>query len=124
MYTETFHAHPVERRQVISPPKATAEISDGVPFGGETTYHHDYPGHNPSPRKPPPPPAQALPPSVALPDGFLTCHNSDFPAHAIVAPCPAARLPQPPPPGAPAWEKDERGKDHVLWDAEAKKWAT
>ncbi len=120
MYTTTFTAHPVERRLPVSPPKA-AEVS--VPFDGDTTYHHDYPGHAPQLRRGPAPPAAALPPSVALPDGFLTTSGHDFPAHHIPAPCPAARLPPPPQPGAPAWEKDAKGKDHVLWDAERKGWA-
>ncbi len=51
--------------------------------------------------------------------------NANLPpalADALPQPCPAARLPPPPPAGG-AWEKDETGRMHVLWDETERRWA-
>jgi hypothetical protein len=133
------------RRSAATAPFAAS----GLRFDGATNYSLDYqPCGLPSrmnqrqhllyftvprpvsadPSSPQPPPAsKATDSTVNLSEGLKfsgeSSYNREFVEHALPEPCPAARLPAPPTTGG-AWEKDDGGKDHVLWDGERKAWAT
>ena len=78
-YRSTFVPHAVAPRTPASPPKATAEISDGTKFTGESSYHHDYPRHLISPRQAPP--AHSKVPLEHVKFDGTTSYSDTFVAH-------------------------------------------